>query len=80
MYFLPKIGTKVNLYFGSSDERKGKATNSLRTNGSTCAAMSDSNKRRLETEHGKELNLYPSVLSLKSGMDNGNIMMMRSSI
>lgn len=72
MYCMPKIGTKVNLYFGSSDERKGKATNSLRTNGSTCAAMSDSNKRGLETEHGKELNFYPSVLSLKSSMDNGN--------
>lgn len=74
MYCMPQIGTRINLYFGSRDERKGKAINSLRTNGDTCHAMSDSNKRRLATEYGKALNFYPTNIALKSSMDNGKIL------
>ena len=72
MYCMPQAGTRVSLYFPNYDEQAAMAVNCVRTNGSSCARMSDPSKRSFVTEHGKEMNLYPDVLSLLGG-SNGMV-------
>ena len=62
MYLMPQVGTKVSLYFPNFNERKAMAINCFRTNDIKCTAMADSSKRGLVTEHGKEMQLYPSKI------------------
>ena len=59
MYCMPQVGTRVSLYFPNYDEQAAIAVNCVRTNGSSCARMSDPSRRSFVTEHGKEMNLYP---------------------
>lgn len=63
MYLMPKIGSRVSLYFGSEDERSGKGIN--------CIAQGGGNPedRWLKTEHKKSMNLTRKELSLVS--ENG---------
>ena len=61
MYCMPQVGTRVSLYFPSCDEQAAIAVNCVRTNGSSCARMSDPSRRSFVTEHGKELNIYPDI-------------------
>ena len=72
MYCMPQAGTRVSLYFPNYDEQAAMAVNCVRTNGSSCDRMSDPSRRSFVTEHGKELNIYPDILSLLGG-SNGNI-------
>ena len=77
MYCMPKVGTRVSLYCPSYDEKTAIAVNCVRTNGGDCDRMSDPAKRSFVTEHGKEMNLYPSEMSLVGkAMNNiwGNIL------
>ena len=72
MYCMPQVGTRVSLYFPSCDEQAAIAVNCVRTNGSSCARMSDPSRRSFVTEHGKEMNLYPQELSFLGGA-NGTV-------
>ena len=72
MYCMPQVGTRVSLYFPNCDEQAAIAVNCVRTNGSSCARMSDPSKRSFVTEHGKEMNLYPQEMSLLGGA-NGTV-------
>ena len=72
MYCMPQAGTRVSLYFPNYDEQAAMAVNCVRTNGSSCARMSDPSKRSFVTEHGKEMNLYPQEMSFLGG-SNGSI-------
>ena len=72
MYCMPQAGTRVSLYFPNYDEQAAMVVNCVRTNGASCARMSDSSKRSFVTEHGKEMNLYPEELSFLGG-SNGSI-------
>ena len=67
MYCMPQVGTRVSLYFPNCDEQAAIAVNCVRTNGSSCARMSDPSRRSFVTEHGKEMNLYPEEISLING-------------
>lgn len=66
MYCMPKVGTKVSLYFPDTDEQTARAIGCVRENGGSCPAMSDPSKRGLSTEYGKELFLNPEDMGLKS--------------
>ena len=72
MYCMPQAGTRVSLYFPNYDEQAAMAVNCVRTNGSSCARMSDPSKRSFVTEHGKEMNLYPQEMSFLGGA-NGTV-------
>ena len=72
MYCMPQAGTRVSLYFPNYDEQAAMAVNCVRTNGASCDRMSDPSRRSFVTEHGKEMNLYPDVMSLLGGA-NGSI-------
>ena len=72
MYCMPQVGTRVSLYFPNYDEQTAIAVNCVRTNGSSCARMSDPSKRSFVTEHGKEMNLYPQEMSFLGGA-NGTV-------
>lgn len=67
MYCMPRVGTRVSLYCPNYDEKAAIAVNCVRTNGGDCDRMSDPSKRSFVTEHGKEMNLYPSEMSLLGG-------------
>ena len=72
MYCMPQVGTRVSLYFPNYDEQAAIAVNCVRTNGSSCARMSDPSRRSFVTEHGKEMNLYPQEMSFLGG-SNGTV-------
>lgn len=65
MYLMPQVGTRVSLYFSNQCESSGKAINCVRTNGDA-EMMSDPSQRRLLTEHGKQVHLYPESLGFTS--------------
>lgn len=69
MYCMPKVGTRVSLYFPSYDEKAAIAVNCIRTNGGSCERMRDPSRRSFVTEHGKEMNLYPDEMSLIAGSE-----------
>ncbi|WP_346012689.1 hypothetical protein, partial [Intestinimonas butyriciproducens] len=72
MYCMPQVGTRVSLYFPNYDEQAAIAVNCVRTNGASCARMSDPSRRSFVTEHGKEMNLYPQEMSFLGGA-NGTV-------
>lgn len=69
MYCMPKVGTRVSLYFPNYDEKAAIAVNCVRTNGGSCERMRDPSRRSFVTEHGKEMNLYPDEMSLIAGSE-----------
>lgn len=52
--FMPKVGSKVSLYFSSEEEVSTRVVNCIRENKKTCEGMSDPNNRGLSIEHGKK--------------------------
>ncbi|OUP68756.1 hypothetical protein B5F10_20320, partial [Anaerotruncus colihominis] len=65
MYLMPKVGTRVALYFPSGDEGEARAVTCIRTNGGqNSASMTDISRRGLVTEHDKQLQLYADRLGL----------------
>lgn len=51
---MPKVGSKVSLYFSSEEEVSTRVVNCIRENKKTCEGMSDPNNRGLSIEHGKK--------------------------
>lgn len=65
MYLMPKLGTRVSLYFYNINESSARAINCIRTNGgSSCPAMSNYNNRYLTTEHKKQMYFTPQNMGL----------------
>lgn len=72
MYLMPKVGTRVSLYFYNHDERSAKAVNCVRTNGDgRCAEIADYNNRCLTTEHGKQMYIFPTMMGLAGTSNSG---------
>lgn len=69
MYLMPKIGTRVSLYFPDS-EQNARAINCVRNNGGadgTCQMMGSYENRCLTTEHGKQMYFYPGAMGFIGG-------------
>ena len=79
MYCMPKVGTKVSLYFSSEEEASARVINCIRENGETCEGMSDPNYRGLSTEHGKKLFLNPKELGV-SEEEKGNYLKLEDDV
>jgi hypothetical protein len=78
MYLMPKVGTRVSLYFYNEDERSAKAINCVRTNGGEqCPEMANYNNRYLTTEHNKRMYLVPTGMGLigTSGVEDKPLQM-----
>lgn len=70
-YCMPKIGTRVELYFPDSDERSAYAIHCSRTNGvAECKELADYNKRYMTTEHQKRLYMFPEMMGLVGTSSN----------
>lgn len=70
-YCMPKVGTRVELYFPDSDERNAYAIHCARTNNALrCAEIGDYNKRYMTTEHQKRLYMFPEAMGLVGTSDN----------
>lgn len=70
-YCMPKIGTRVELYFPDSDERNAYAIHCARTNNALlCNELGDYNKRFMTTEHQKRLYMFPETMGLVGVSDN----------
>ena len=72
MYCMPKVKSKVALYFGDSDEQKAIAISCVRNNGDSCDELSDNNNQYLTTEHNKRLAMTPSTISFIGDITNSN--------
>lgn len=73
MYCMPKVGTRVSLFFQDSDGGSAIALSSPRENGETCAAMSDPSMRCFTSEHSKQLFLYPESMGVIAGTSDAPI-------
>lgn len=70
MYLMPKIGTRVSLYFPDGDEQNARAINCVRSNGGaegTCQTMGNFENRCLTTEHGKQMYFHPGTMGFIGG-------------
>lgn len=67
MYSMPVVGTSARLYFPDESRNEPLVSGCVRSNGSSCAKTSDTTKRYFGTEHGSELEMTPSALSIKGG-------------
>lgn len=63
-YCMPEIGTKVELYFASGDEKDGVAIHILRIN-SEVSVFSNIQHREIHTLHDKKMALYPERLFIE---------------
>lgn len=66
MYCMPKLGTKICLYFGSEKEESALATSTIRENSSTCPKVNNVNDRYLTTENNKQMFLKPDSIGFES--------------
>ncbi|BCJ92612.1 hypothetical protein acsn021_01810 [Anaerocolumna cellulosilytica] len=68
MYCMPQVGTTVSLYFSNEEEGSARAVNCIRMGQGAkgTAAMADSRKKSLTTEHGKELYLGQSNIGFQA--------------
>lgn len=64
MYCMPKVGSKVMLYFANQDERSGQAINTIRENEKSCEELKKVQNRTLTTEYGKQLELFQNNIGL----------------
>lgn len=65
MYLMPKVGTRVSLYFPDEHEGNARLTSCVRTNGGMGEknqAMTHYENRQLLTEHNKNMYLYPEEM------------------
>lgn len=76
MYCMPTVGTRVSLYFPSSNEAEAFATECVRTNGDDlCPEMGDYNVRQFLTDHQKRLTMAPkSMRFVGDSEDNQNVL------
>lgn len=63
MYCMPKVGTKVSLYFASASEKSAKAINCIRTNASSSGdGIYKKEEKTFATEHDNGMVLAPDFL------------------
>jgi hypothetical protein len=74
MYSVPKVGTKVSLYFPDNKESGAKAINCIRTNGDKCGDTANSQNRYFTTEHNKRLSMKTDTLSLTTKNKSDNVL------
>lgn len=67
MYCMPKVGTRISLYFKNINEESAIAVNCIRENSDSCPQMGNVNDRYLTTECNKQLYLKPDSMGLNSG-------------
>ncbi|MGZ0052061.1 hypothetical protein [Brevibacillus gelatini] len=67
MYCMPQVGTSASLYFPDATGKRAVVLGCVRKNGDSCAKTANPNIRYFGTEHGSELELAPTVLSIVSG-------------
>ena len=57
MYCMPKVGTRVSLYFGDEVESSGTVVNCIRENGGSCAKMDNPKEKHFTSEDGLLMDL-----------------------
>ena len=71
MYCMPKVGTKVSLYFASASEKSAKAINCIRTNASSSGdGIYKKEEKTFATEHDKGMVLAPDFLLIATQQVN----------
>lgn len=71
MYCMPKVGTKVSLYFASASEKSAKAINCIRTNASSSGSgIYKKEEKTFATEHDNGMVLAPDFLLISSQQVN----------
>lgn len=71
MYCMPKVGTKVSLYFASASEKSAKAINCIRTNASSSGdGIYKKEEKTFATEHDNGMVLAPDFLLISSQQVN----------
>ena len=71
MYCMPKVGTRIALYFPDEKEEHAKIHYCVRTNGATSPALSDPSCRYFYTEHQKAWALLPTNLYFEAIQPSG---------
>lgn len=79
MYCMPKVGSKVSLYFSSEEETSARVVNCIRENGKANVGMFEPSNRGLSTEHGKKLFLNPKELGI-SEEEKGNYLKLEDEV
>jgi predicted DNA-binding protein with PD1-like motif len=64
MYCMPQVGTSVHLHFIDKKAENAIVTGCIRENGSSCEKTSDPSIRYWGNEHGSELKMTPSGVSI----------------
>ncbi|WP_431809358.1 hypothetical protein [Brevibacillus agri] len=67
MYCMPQVGTNASLYFPDTTGKRAMVLGCVRKNGDSCAKTGNPNIRYFGTEHGSELELAPTALTIVSG-------------
>ncbi|MED4570697.1 YwqJ-related putative deaminase [Brevibacillus agri] len=67
MYCMPQVGTSASLYFPDATGKQAVVLGCVRKNGDSCAKTGNPNIRYFGTEHGSELELAPTALTIVSG-------------
>ena len=71
MYCMPKVGTKVSLYFASASEKSAKAINCIRTNASSSGdGIYKKEEKTFATEHDNGMVLAPDFLLIATQQVN----------
>lgn len=77
MYLMPKVGTRVSLYFPDEHEGNARLTSCVRTNGGMDeknTTMTHYENRQLLTEHNKNMYLYPEEMGfIRTGSDTTSL-------
>lgn len=74
MYCMPKIGTKVALYFRDEKEENAQIIGCNRTNGGACAEIANPENRYFTTEYDKQMALMPGEISFSGIGDKESLL------
>lgn len=69
MYCMPKVGTKVSLYFSDEEESSGTVVNCIRTNGGTSAKMDNPSNKHFTSEDGLMMDLNLDDMNFATSED-----------
>lgn len=67
MYCMPQDKSRVYVKLGGGEEKEGRVSTCLRTNGETCEGAKTASQRIFHTEASKGLELYPESVTLTGG-------------
>lgn len=76
MYLMPKVGTRVNLFFMNESEESALAVSCIRENGKEHSKMQFTSDRYLTNETGKQLYLKPEEMGFINEKTNNGISML----